>query len=79
MVDSAVARAKQGQDLLVERGQVQHEHLRAEQQQADWAMIDAMRVSLARDRRRQRTLGALVLIGVAADAVLMYVVLHVLE
>ena len=40
-------------------------------------MVETMRAAFARERRRKRLLGALVLLGVVADAVLMYVILHV--
>ena len=39
-------------------------------------MVDTMRVTLAREQRRHRVLGLLILIGGVADAALMYIVLH---
>jgi hypothetical protein len=52
------------------------EHLRLEQQQAAWSLVESLRASMARRRRREMLWGSLVVIGVVADTVAMYVVLH---
>lgn len=65
---------------LTDRLVYRWERLREDQRRRAWGMVEQMRLTVAREhrrrRRRERTYALLIVLVIAADAALVYLVLH---